>query len=220
MKYHLFLVNSALATIVALPLHAQVTVTSSTSQLTSTVTSTFDDFGSTYNTAVATVAGGQLGPGGSTPPTATTGNYLATSPGGTDITITFNGQASYFGLLWGSPDPNNTVTFYQGTTQEEVFTAAGIGTTLLPEYGSGIPATYVNFSANAPSDDFTSVVLSDGPGIPYFEVDNLAAVVAGTATAAPEMDPASVGSGLALLAGGLLVLRGRQEISMRASNAQ
>lgn len=211
MKFHLLLLNSALATIVALPLHAQITVTTDTTAVSSSVAPTFDDFDGTYNTAVATVTGGLLDPGGSTSPTGTTGNYLAASlDPATDITITFAGPASYFGLLWGSPDPNNTITFLNGTTVVGSTTAAGIGPVLLPVY----PAlgTYVNFSASAPSDDFTSVVLSDNsPGIPYFEVDNLAAVVPGTS--APEIDPAFVGSGLALLVGGLLVLRGRQKLS-------
>jgi hypothetical protein len=33
-----------------------------------------------------------------------------------DLTITFSQPIIYFGLYWGSPDPLNTITFFNGTT--------------------------------------------------------------------------------------------------------
>ena len=50
-------------------------------------------------------------------PVGSTGNYWSLQAGQTGL-ITFAAPVSYFGFLWGSPDPAgwNTLTFYHGST--------------------------------------------------------------------------------------------------------
>jgi len=66
---------------------------------------------------------------------------------GTALTINFAQPLGYFGLYWGSPDPGNTITFFNGAVQ--VFSLTG---TQLNALGVGFGTTaaaYVNFTAGA-----------------------------------------------------------------------
>ncbi len=86
---------------------------------------------------------------------------------GAPLTIDFSQPISYFGLYWGSPDPGNTITFFNGATQLLAFTGANLGAMGV---GFGISnAAYVNFTAGI-GESYTRVVLSstDFP----FETDN------------------------------------------------
>jgi len=93
---------------------------------------------------------------------------LAPAQGGTPLTINFSQPIAYFGLYWGSPDPGNTITFFNGATQLLAFTGANLNSTLGVGFGLA-NAAYVNFRAG-PGESYTRIVLSstDFP----FETDN------------------------------------------------
>ena len=127
-------------------------------------------------TPVATITGGQLN-AGTNPDSGFTGSGTSianwiTADSGSSITITFKTAENYFGLLWGSMDPTNTITFYNGTTLIASYTGAqlssdGSGAGLYPA-----GASYINFNAASVAKDFTKIVLSESST--DFEVDNLA----------------------------------------------
>jgi hypothetical protein len=168
--------NSALA--------ATYTVTAVNSQSATTYpgattfadSSTFAGYGGIVTTSVATITGGALNPGGSTNPGSgfdgSIANYLAAP---SDITITFNGNQKYFGLLWGSVDTTNTVSFYEGSTLLASYTGgqleSSIGLQGYPANGS-----FVGFLADGASADFDKVVLSAAGGDPFESVNYAAAV--------------------------------------------
>lgn len=81
--------------------------------------------------------------------------------GGTTATLTFNTPQNYFGLLWGSVDAYNSLSFYNanggliGTVSgSTIASVAGHPT----GFNSGVDE-YVNVDVSAP---FTKVVLSSG----------------------------------------------------------
>jgi hypothetical protein len=127
-----------------------------------------------------TVIGGIVNENGSLNPvtgTAVDGypsyRYWLAASNGNSVTYSFSTPEQYFGLLWGSIDPTNTVTFFNGANAISSYTGAqivtaNIGAAYYPAAGS-----YVNFFADGPSDYFTSVVLSETTI--YFEVQNEAA---------------------------------------------
>ena len=89
------------------------------------------------------------------------------------MTVNFATPIVYFGLYWGSPDPLNTITFFNGATQLFSFT----GQTLNSQFGVGLGlnnAAYVNFFAG-PGESVTSIVMSPSGSFP-FEQDNHAFV--------------------------------------------
>lgn len=98
-------------------------------------------------------------------------NYLSVSSGGT-ATFTFSNSQSDFGLLWGTPDSYNTLSFYNGSSLLDSFT----GSQIVMQYGLG----YVDFTSSIP---FTSVVLSSSGN--SFEVDNIAHSSYSSSPAAP-----------------------------------
>jgi len=105
-----------------------------------------------------------------------TTRYLAVSilgdaTGNTPVTIAFANPLDYFGLYWGTPDPNNTISFFNGDTLLQSFTGDAPGSVVT----SGIGAVYANFFAEA-GESFNKVVLSD-TGV-AFESDNHAYKVA------------------------------------------
>jgi hypothetical protein len=107
--------------------------------------------------------------------------YVATGiiPGGA-ITLSFAGAQNYLGLLWGSVDPGNVLTFYSGAngSGSVVATVSGadlgnadgaivLGPTAINE---GIDGTaYVNLYLDS---DFQSVVATSSTLT--FEIDNVA----------------------------------------------
>jgi hypothetical protein len=86
--------------------------------------STFASYTGSLVTPVATISGGFLNDGGSTnsgsgfPSNGNISNWVSAigSAPADAVTITFNQPEAYFGLLWGSMDGTNTISFYNGST--------------------------------------------------------------------------------------------------------
>ncbi len=86
-----------------------------------------------------------------------------------DLTVTFSQPIVYFGLYWGSPDPANTISFFNGSAAVFSYTGQNLHDQLGVALGSG-NAAYVNFRAGA-SESYTRIVLSPAGSFP-FEDDN------------------------------------------------
>ena len=107
-----------------------------------------------------------------------TTTYLTTGVG--SVTLTLPGQEMYFGLLWGSVDSYNTLSFYNGLNF--VGSVTGSQVTSNADGDQGEQGTYyVNITS---TDSFNTVVASSSQYA--FEFDNLAY----NASAVPE--PSSV----------------------------
>jgi len=101
--------------------------------------------------------------------------YLAVSifgdaRGNTPVTIAFANPLDYFGLYWGTPSANNSISFFNGNTLLQSFTGDALYS-IVPSTG----AAYANFFAEA-GESFNKVVLSDSSVA--FESDNHAYKVA------------------------------------------
>lgn len=95
-----------------------------------------------------------------------TTTYLTSGIG--TATLLFPGSEQYMGLLWGSVDAYNTLSFYYGTTLIGSLTGADV--TSLANGNQGIDGTYyVNINTAAP---FNRVVASSSTYA--FEFDNVA----------------------------------------------
>lgn len=91
-----------------------------------------------------------------------TGYYW--SAGGGTITFNFAAQKSYFGMLWGSVDSFNDISFYNGATLVATFTGTQICSTCNGSQASG-GAVFVNIDFNAANNVyFNKVVMSDNSG--------------------------------------------------------
>jgi hypothetical protein len=104
-----------------------------------------------------------------------TTRYLAVSilgdaSGTTPVTIAFANPLDYFGLYWGTPSANNTISFFNGDTLLQSFNGDALYS-IVPSTG----AAYANFFAE-PGEFFNKVVLSDSSIA--FESDNHAYKVA------------------------------------------
>ena len=94
-----------------------------------------------------------------------TTRYLTSGIG--SVTLTMPGSEEYLGLLWGSVDTFNTLTFYNGATV--VGTLTGSDVTASANGNQGAMGTfYVNVTSSLP---FTSVVASASSY--SFELDNV-----------------------------------------------
>ena len=124
--------------------------------------------------------------------------YLSTGIG--QVTLQLNQHHNYFGLLWGSVDDYNTLSFYDGSTL--LFSYTGLDVDLVAKGNQGAEGTfYVNISSDT---GFNRVVASSTR---YgFEFDNVAldANLAPPAEVSPIPEPHTY---VMLLAG--LVLIGR-----------
>ncbi len=112
------------------------------------------------------LSGGNGTPFGDTTtgPDATT--YLTTGIG--TVTLTMPGQETYLGLLWGSVDSYNTLTFYEGSTA--IGTVTGAQVTSNDGGDQGVNGTYyVNITS---TQSFDRVVASSTQYA--FEFDNVA----------------------------------------------
>ena len=130
--------------------------------------------------------------------------YLAVSifgdvRGNTPVTIDFANPLDYFGLYWGTPSANNSISFFNGDTLLQSFTGDAIVSSITPS-----SAVYANFFAE-PGESFNKVVLSDSAVA--FESDNHAYKFA---TSEPVPEPASSLSVLAGVVAGALVKRKQQ----------
>ena len=136
--------------------------------------------------------------------------YLSTGGAPGTITLTFSGLESYFGLLWGSIDVVNTLSFYNGTSLLATVTGqdaqnAGVGfTTNGSQTFGGSQYTLVNFLNGT---QFNKIVFSQANnGLPSFEAASLQ-YAARNVNVVPE--PASIALiGLGL--GGLMIARRRR----------
>jgi len=143
---------------------------------------------------------------GGQPDGADTTTYLSSGSTGSDslseVTLTFAGPTNYLGLLWGSVDAYNTLTFYNGTTVVGTFT--GDDVTSAANGDQSAQGTYfVNINL---SDSFTSVVATSSQYA--FEFDNVA--ISADPLKVPEPGTAGVFLLGLLLLGSACWLKGRQ----------
>jgi len=111
-----------------------------------------------------------------------TTNYLSTGIG--SVTLTFSTDHHYLGLLWGSVDGYNTLSFYDGANLVGLITGADVWASANGDQGVN-GSYYANITSDIP---FDSVVASSSNYA--FEFDNVAYVSeAGTNGANP---PANV----------------------------
>lgn len=106
-------------------------------------------------------------------------NYLTSgsdgSMPGAGVTLQFAQQEKYLGLLWGSVDAYNTLTFYNGATLVGQFTGADVANVTAPGNCTGgnqgmIGTCYVNI--NFFNESFDRVVATSSQYA--FEFDNVA----------------------------------------------
>lgn len=96
-----------------------------------------------------------------------TSHYLSTGTG--SVILQFNSAQNYFGMLWGSVDSYNTLSFYNGTSLVGSFTGTQIWANANGDQGQQ-GTFYVNF--NDLGGAFNKVVASSSQNA--FELDNVA----------------------------------------------
>ena len=129
--------------------------------------------------------------------------YLAVSTlgdarGTTPVTIAFANPLDYFGLYWGTPSENNTLSFFNGNTLLQSFTGDAPGSVVTIR-----GAVYANFFAG-PGESFNKVVLSEISIA--FESDNHAYKVASE----PVPEPLTSLTAFASVVTGVLMKRQQQ----------
>jgi hypothetical protein len=137
-------------------------------------------------------------------PTDDDTRYLAVSilgdaRGTTPVTIDFANPLDYFGLYWGTPNPHNTISFFNGDTLLGSFRGDALYS-VVPSTG----AAYANFFADA-GQSFNKVVLSESSIA--FESDNHAYKVAASESV-PE--PVTSLTAFASVVAGVLMKRQQQ----------
>ncbi len=122
------------------------------------------------------------------------GDARGTSP----VTIAFANPLDYFGLYWGTPSANNTISFFNGNTLLQSFSGDALYS-IVPSTG----AAYANFFAEA-GESFNKVVLSEISVA--FESDNHAYKVASE----PVPEPLTSLTAFASVVAGVLMKRQQQ----------
>jgi hypothetical protein len=122
------------------------------------------------------------------------GDARGTSP----VTIAFANPLDYFGLYWGTPSANNTISFFNGNTLLQSFSGDALYS-IVPSTG----AAYANFFAEA-GESFNKVVLSESSVA--FESDNHAYKVASE----PVPEPLTSLTAFASVVAGVLMKRQQQ----------
>jgi hypothetical protein len=89
--------------------------------------------------------------------------------------IDFSQPISYFGLYWGSPDPENAISFFNGATPLFSFTGADLNAMFGVGFGV-TSAAYVNFTASPGDTPVTRIVIHGV--VDPFETDNHAFLLA------------------------------------------
>jgi hypothetical protein len=123
-------------------------------------------------TAASGIYSGTTGGVAAAPYTASgpdTANYLAAEPKGA-VTVAFNSQQQYFGLLWGSVDTYNSLDFYKNGTLVESLTGSDISANANGNQ-TALGSYIVNVDFNG-SASFNSVVATTSS--PAFEFDTVA----------------------------------------------
>ena len=106
------------------------------------------------------------------------------SAGNSSISLALGSDANYLGLLWGSVDDFNSISFYSGSTL--VGSLTGLDVSATADGDQGLNGTYyVNIYSTVA---FDTVVLASGKN--SFEVDNVAFTLADHNPIVPE--PASL----------------------------
>lgn len=118
------------------------------------------------------------------------------------VTVSFKPSEDVTALLF------HIGTFYEGDTVDILVNHSPIAPVTLSGGGLGGVA-YVGVTDT--SGPITSIKFTEGPG---GEMDVIGFYSTGSAAVAPEMDPKTAASGLALLLGGLAVLRGRRRLPL------
>ena len=134
------------------------------------------------------------------PPANDTSHYMTSGVG--SLTISYATPIRYFGLLWGTVDAYNSITFHSGSSSQ-----TWTGSTILsaPAFAGVNGSAYVNFFAT-PGTTWNSVTLSSTKA--NFEFDNAAI------SAVPE--PAAIAlMGLGFGIAGLGVLKKRKKSGSR-----
>jgi hypothetical protein len=126
-------------------------------------------------------------------------SILGDARGTTPVTIAFANPLDYFGLYWGTPSANNTISFFNGDTLLQSFTGDALYR-IVPSTG----AAYANFFAEA-GESFNKVVLSEISVA--FESDNHAYRVAASESV-PE--PVTSLTAFASVVAGVLMKRQQQ----------
>jgi hypothetical protein len=126
-------------------------------------------------------------------------SVLGDARGTNPVTIAFANPLDYFGLYWGTPSPNNTISFFNGDTLLQSFTGNAVGSSVITN-----AAVYANFFAQ-PGEFFNKVVLSDSSVA--FESDNHAYKVAASESV-PE--PLTSLTAFASVVAGVLMKRQQQ----------
>lgn len=114
------------------------------------------------------VAGGNQADGVDQTKYGTSGSTSAPGTSNASFTITFSSLQQYFGLLWGSVDAYNTLSFFNGA--QAVGSVTGSAVTASPNGNQGVNGTlYVNINSSSGFDKvvFTSTQYA-------FEFDNIA----------------------------------------------
>jgi hypothetical protein len=124
---------------------------------------------------------------------------LGDARGTTPVTIAFANPLDYFGLYWGTPSANDTISFFNGNTLLQSFSGNAVASSVTT---SG--AVYANFFAER-GESFNKVVLSESSI--GFESDNHAYKVAASESV-PE--PVTSLTALASVVGGVLMKRQQQ----------
>ena len=88
---------------------------------------------------------------------------------GSPVTLALPGPQRYFGILWGSVDPNNSLSFY---AQDGTLVGVVMGSDVTANANGSWEADGTRYVNVTSSLAFTSVVVDSGGGI--FEFDNVA----------------------------------------------
>jgi hypothetical protein len=130
-----------------------------------------------------------------------------TNPGA-QVTLNLPAEEMYFGLLWGSVDTFNTLTFFDGATQVGVLTGASVDATATGNQGLN-GTFYVNINSTL---QFNRVVAQST--INTFEFDNVAINPQRINDVVPEASSLAVWSLLGIFGAAAMVISQKRSSSL------